>query len=99
MTHEPLTEQEVAALARIASSVDGYLLQQLIERRLATVERNLRSTEGAEMHRTQGRAIELEMLITDLFGARSKLDQQRRAPAKGAPAPRIPWKQLDGAPL
>jgi hypothetical protein len=100
MTHSPLTELEIAALARINSGVDGPILRGLLERRLAEVEKNLRTTEGAEMHRTQGRAQELDALVLDLFGARQKLDQQRHAPQKrGAQGATIPWKQLDGPPL
>lgn len=99
MTHSPLTDQEIAALYRINAGVDGQILRQLLERRLSEAEAVLRTTEGAEMHRTQGRAIELEQLVVDLFGARQKLDQQRLAPPRGTPKRIIPWKQLDGAPL
>lgn len=98
MTHSPLTEQEIATLVRLNAGIDGHVLSGLLERRLAEVEKTLRTTEGAEMHRAQGRAIELEQLIADLFGARKKMDQQRQAPERNA-GRRIPWKQLDGAPL
>ena len=68
-----LSGDQLAFLARFSKSPDGRALQQILEAKLAEVDVKLRTTEGAEMHRQQGRAQELAEILTDITEAVTRL--------------------------
>lgn len=74
-----LEQIELQVLARINASPDGAILRQILTRRLADSDEANRKLEGPELHRSQGRAQELALLLADLTGARDKVESRRPA--------------------
>jgi hypothetical protein len=68
-----LNHEQLEFLARFAKTPDGQMLMAIYRARLAEVDGKLRTAEGAEMHRQQGRAQQLDELLTGITEARSKL--------------------------
>jgi hypothetical protein len=85
-----LSEIELQVLERLNSSPDGQILKQILARRLAEQDTRCRTLDGPDLHRSQGRAQELALLLDDLNGARQKLEA--RGTQQGAPARRpVSW--------
>lgn len=68
-----LSSDQLAFLARFSKSPDGRALLQILEAKLAEVEVHLRRQDGAELHRSQGRAIQLDELMADIGDAQTRL--------------------------
>ena len=62
-------------LARFSKSPDGQFLLKWLEARLDDRDTKLRIANGEEVHRQQGRALELVELIDDIVSAHSKLNR------------------------
>lgn len=73
----PLTEIELQVMSRLASGPDGQILIEALKKRLADRDAQLRKLDGPDLHRAQGRAVEIAELLDDLTGARKKLEQPR----------------------
>jgi hypothetical protein len=74
-----LEQVELQVLARINASPDGAILRQILARRLSECDQANRKLDGPELHRSQGRAQELALLLVDLTGARDKVESRRTA--------------------
>jgi len=74
-----LTESQLLFLARFAKAPEGKEFVELLRTKLAEVEGKLRTQDGAEMHRQQGRAIQLDELIADIAQASAKLNAAQSA--------------------
>lgn len=74
-----LSEPQLLFLARFAKSPDGREFLDLYRAKLAEVESKLRTCDGAEVHRQQGRAQQLDELIVDITKASEKLTASRSA--------------------
>ena len=74
-----LNESQLLFLARFAKSPEGREFLELCRAKLADRDTKLRSTEGAEVHRQQGRALELDEMIADITGAQQKLNTAQAA--------------------
>jgi len=72
-----LTDSQLTFLARFAKSPDGREFLELYRAELSEVEKALRIADGAEMHRQQGRAQQLDKLLADVTGAQQKLTASR----------------------
>lgn len=68
-----LSSDQLGFLARFSKSPDGRALQQILEAKLAEADAKLRTTEGAELHRQQGRAQELVEILADIAEASTRL--------------------------
>ena len=68
-----LTESQLLFLARFAKAPEGKEFIELCRAKLSEVDAKLRTTEGAEMHRHQGRALQLDELIADVTQAHARL--------------------------
>lgn len=68
-----LSGDQLAFLARFSQSPDGRALLLILEAKLAEVDVKLRILEGAEVHRQQGRAQQLDELMSDITEARQRL--------------------------
>ncbi len=71
-----LSSIELQVLSRINAGPDGQILRDILTRRLAEHDSANRKLDGPELHRSQGRAQELALLLEDLTGAREKVDEQ-----------------------
>ncbi len=85
-----LTPIELQVLARINAGPDGQILRQILTRRLAEHDSANRKLDGPELHRSQGRAQELALLLDDLTGAREKFESQQ-ASEKGLARRPVTW--------
>jgi len=92
----PLTHEDLTFLARLAKSPDGKYLQRIYAARLGEVEAKLRVGEGAAMHRSQGRAQELD----DLMQMIDKADEwlQRGVPTQSQGLRRVTNSSATDAP-
>ena len=68
-----LTADDLGFLARLSKSPDGRRLVMLLQAKLKEREQKLRRSTGEEVHRDQGRALELDELIADIEQAEQKL--------------------------
>lgn len=68
-----LSTDELTFLARFAKSPDAKALVSILQGKLGDVEGKLRRAEGAEMHRCQGRAQQLDELLADIRDAEMRL--------------------------
>ena len=75
-----LSESDLRFLARFAKSPEGKEFTVLLQAKLGDVEGKLRITEGAELHRQQGRAQQIDELLTDITDAGKKLNAAQSAP-------------------
>lgn len=60
---KPLNKDELEFMGRLARSPDGQMLRNILEKRLEVYNYDCRRLDASALHRTQGRAQELE----DLF--------------------------------
>lgn len=75
--------QELHAIVRTASNPDGQLILAMLKKRLDERNETLRKVDAPEVHRYQGRALELAELIRDFETARETLGKML------VPAPKI----------
>lgn len=68
-----LSGEQLQFLARFSKSPDGRALLMILEAKLAEVEVKLRTQEGAELHRQQGRAQQIDDLVSDITEAGQRL--------------------------
>ncbi len=68
-----LTGDQLKFLARFSKSPDGRALVSILQAKLGETEVKLRTLEGAELHRQQGRAQQLDELLTDIDEAQARL--------------------------
>lgn len=68
-----LSEQQLRFLARFAKAPEGKEFLELMRAALEDVTLKLRTTEGAEMHRQQGRAQQLDEIVAWITDANQKL--------------------------
>lgn len=59
-----LDSTQLQFLARFSKTPDGQFLIGVLQAKLKEVEANLRRTTGEEVYRCQGRALELDDLMT-----------------------------------
>jgi hypothetical protein len=76
---KPLTTDDLTFLARFSKSPEGQRFVGLLRARLVEHDAKLRTGEGAEVHRTQGRALELDDLIVAIMDAEAKLNRNMRS--------------------
>ncbi len=74
-----LSESQLLFLARFSKSPEGKEFLELCKAKLAERDAKLRSAEGAEVHRQQGRALELDEMIADVTEAQAKLTANQSA--------------------
>lgn len=67
------TTEQLTFLARFSKSPDGRQVVDILNAKLAEVEKGLRSATGEEIYRQQGRALELDELLADIKDATAKL--------------------------
>ena len=85
-----LSPTELQVLARLNASPDGVMLKEILTKRLAAHDAANRKLDGPELHRSQGRAQELALLLDDLTGAREKFESQQ-ASEKGRARRPVTW--------
>lgn len=85
-----LSEIELQVLARINASPDGQILREVLTKRLAACDAANRKLDGPELHRSQGRAQELALLLDDLTGARETVEKLQASDA-GRARQRVTW--------
>ena len=78
------TATDLDILRRMAQAPEGRLLVSVLQSRLHELDSVNRRAVGDNLVRGQGRALELEEILTDLFG----LTEQRPTPLQ--PKPREP---------
>ena len=74
-----LSESQLLFLARFSKSPEGKEFLEIIRAKLSGVDGKLRAAEGAEMHRQQGRAQQLDELIADITEAHARLNANQSA--------------------
>lgn len=62
------TPTDLEVLRRLAQTPEGRLLVSVFQHRLVDIDKTNRRAIGDMLVRGQGRAIELEEILTDLFG-------------------------------
>lgn len=67
-----LDNEQLEFLARLAKAPEGRTLLSILQAKLRDRESKLRSTSGEEVHRYQGRALELDELIADITEAQAR---------------------------
>lgn len=75
-----LSESNLLFLARFAKLPEGKDLLELMRAKLAETDQKLRTTDGPEMHRQQGRAQELDDWIAAISDSQRKLTVNQSAP-------------------
>jgi len=70
-----LDGNDLLFLARFSKLPEGKLFLGLLERKLKEREAKLRTAVGEEVHRQQGRALELDELIADIAQAQDRLNR------------------------
>lgn len=80
-----LSSDDLAFLARFNKTPDGQYLLRLLQAKLVERDQMLRKATGEEVHRAQGRALELDELIADITTAQQKLTPSRRPVTSQAP--------------
>jgi hypothetical protein len=73
-----LSSSQLGFLARLSKSPDGQFLLELLKARLAERDTALRRATGEEVHRNQGRALELSEIIADITEADERLTRSRQ---------------------
>lgn len=81
-----LTQPELQALRRFTQLPEGRLILSVLGERLAMADEKLRRLHGDDLYRMQGRALELEELITLLTTAGDSLNRQEQ-PVRVGPRP------------
>lgn len=69
------TTEQLSFLARFAKSPDGREVVNILNATLAEVEIGLRTKTGEDVYRQQGRAVQLDELITLINKANERLNQ------------------------
>lgn len=64
----PPTPTDLEVLRRLAQTAEGRLLVSVFQRRLVELDKTNRRAIGDMLVRGQGRAIELEEILAELFG-------------------------------
>ena len=64
-----MTQQDAQLLRNLKSHPLFLPFRQYLERKLAEADRSCRSSEGAELHRRQGRALTLQDLLDEIDSA------------------------------
>lgn len=83
-----LKSDELQFLARLSRTPDGAALLKLLRAKLAEADGELRKAQGENVYRAQGRAQELDELITLITDADQKLkriEASRPRPPSYAP--------------
>ena len=83
------TPTDLEVLRRLAQTPEGRLLASVFQRRLVELDKTNRRAIGEMLIRGQGRALELEEILTDLFGigeapAAQLVPKQRKDPTQSA---------------
>ncbi len=89
-----LDNEQLGFLARLAKAPEGQFLLTILRAKLRDREARLRSTAGEEVHRYQGRALELDELIADIEEAQAR--QTRAAVPLTSGARRSPLPSFTG---
>lgn len=78
-----LSHERVSFLAGFAESTQGRLYRQVLEERLAEVDRTLRVLTGDDLYRAQGKAQAFEELVKQLDEAKNVLNRSSAARSQG----------------
>ena len=76
------TPTDLDVLRRLAQMAEGRLLVSVLQRRLVELDKTNRRAIGEMLVRGQGRALELEEILTELFGV-----------GEAAPVPLMPKRK------
>jgi hypothetical protein len=68
-----LSGDQLAFMARFSKSPEGQMLLSIYDAKLKERESKLRTSVGEEVHRQQGRALELDELIADITEAQQRI--------------------------
>lgn len=68
-----LTDDQLRALANIAVSRDGEIVQRMLESMLQMSDATCRTAEGPELHRAQGRSQQIFALLKALDDAKKRM--------------------------
>ena len=74
------TTEQLSFLARFSKSPDGQRVLELMKAKLVEVEKRLRTATGEEIYRQQGRALQLDELISDIVNSPARLNRVSPAP-------------------
>lgn len=77
-----LDGDEIAFLARFATTPDAVRLVEILRAELSDVEAKLRTVTGEEIYRQQGHAQRLDKLLADLTGKSMKLVRSQPPPGR-----------------
>lgn len=80
----PLTEHDMQFLAALARSPFGASLKVVLEKRLADKDKDCRTLEGPALHRAQGAAQYIQVMLDELDEAQRK-EQARMRPVRQVP--------------
>lgn len=78
-----LEHEQLAFLAGLAGSTQGKLFKQVMEGKLAEVDKQLRRLSGDDVLRAQGKAQALEDLIGILDNAQASLNRSQASRSQG----------------
>ena len=70
-----LSSADLLFLARFSKSPDGQALLKILEAKLAEVHAGLRTHDGTALYRDQGRAQQLDEIMSDITEATARLDR------------------------
>jgi len=82
-----LSGEQLAILARFSKSPDCAALLQILRAELAEADAHLRTASGEDIFRAQGRAQELDRLITRFVTAQDQLNRSVQRPVRQAAFP------------
>ena len=77
-----LDGDDLAFLARFATTPDAKRLCEILQGQLTAADVSLRSCNGEETFRAQGRAQQLAKLLEDITGASMKLQRSKPSPER-----------------
>jgi hypothetical protein len=82
--------EDLEILRRLAQTSEGRLLVRVFQSRLVEIDRVNRRAIGEKLLQGQGRALELEEILTELFGLAEgdPAPMHRRQPTRPAPVER-----------
>ena len=75
-----LLNEDLKVLQSFAARPEGRLMVQVLEKKLAGVDEQLRFATGEDLYRKQGKAQELAELIAQITGAGDVLNRQAQPP-------------------
>jgi len=82
------TPTDLEVLRRLAQTAEGRLLVSVFQRRLVELDKTNRRAIGEMLVRGQGRALELEEILTEIFGvgeaSPAPLTPKRKDPTQAA---------------